>query len=84
MIRSSDTTHATFKFGHVERVWRLEANGAFSRSETFLDDIDNGYFNATPLSNSGGSDVSRTNADFVTGPLGRWYYPTTGTNLAAL
>ncbi len=43
----SDTTHATLKFSHVEREWKIEANGAFSRSETFLDDIDDGFFRGT-------------------------------------
>lgn len=43
----SDTDHATLKFAHVERDWRIEAYGAFSRSESFLDDIDNGFFNGT-------------------------------------
>jgi iron complex outermembrane receptor protein len=43
----SDTDHATLKFSHVERDWRIDAYGAFSRSETFLDDIDNGFFNGT-------------------------------------
>jgi TonB-dependent receptor len=42
----SDTTHSTLKFSHVERDWKIEAFGAYSRSETFLDDIDNGHFNA--------------------------------------
>ena len=41
----SDTTHATLKYTHRERDWRIEANGAFSMSETFLDDLDNGHFN---------------------------------------
>jgi hypothetical protein len=56
----------------------------FYSTSAYVVNDHNGYFNATPLSNSGGSDVSRTNADFQSGPLGRWYYPTTGTNLAAL
>ena len=44
----SDTTHATLKFTHRDRDWRLDANAAFSSSETFLDDIDNGHFNSAP------------------------------------
>jgi iron complex outermembrane receptor protein len=46
----SDTTHTTLKYSHVERDWRLDVHGSFSRSETFLDDIDNGHFNATTTS----------------------------------
>ena len=44
----SDTTHATLKYTHRDRDWRLDANAAFSTSETFLDDIDNGHFNSAP------------------------------------
>lgn len=44
----SDTTHATLKYTHRERDWRLDASAAFSISETFLDDIDNGHFNSAP------------------------------------
>ena len=42
----SDTTHATLKYTHRDRDWRLDVNAAFSTSETFLDDIDNGHFNS--------------------------------------
>ena len=42
----SDTTHATLKYTHRDRDWRIDANAAFSTSQTFLDDIDNGHFNS--------------------------------------
>jgi len=41
----SDTTHTTLKYTHRGNDWNVEANGAFSMSETFLDDLDNGHFN---------------------------------------
>lgn len=45
----SDTTHSTLKYTHLGRVWRAEANLNFSNSETYLDDIDNGHFNAATI-----------------------------------
>ncbi|WP_438480625.1 TonB-dependent receptor domain-containing protein [Oleiharenicola lentus] len=49
----SDTSHATLKFSHKERDWRLDALAAYSFSTSFLDDIDNGHFNDAPSNFSG-------------------------------
>ena len=49
----ANTTHATLK--HVRRGhgWRLETLGAFSHSNSFGSDIDNGYFNNVPATLGG-------------------------------
>ncbi len=44
----------------------------------------NGYTGATALSGSSGGDVLSVVPDYLTGTLGNFYYPTTGTNLARL
>ncbi|MBU6400637.1 MAG: hypothetical protein KGS61_09985 [Verrucomicrobia bacterium] len=44
----------------------------------------NGYINTTSLSGSTGSDKTPTAADYLTGPLGARYYPTSGGNLSSL
>jgi iron complex outermembrane receptor protein len=41
----ADTYHTVIKYSHKEDGWRLESSAAFSRSVSFLDDIDNGHFN---------------------------------------
>ena len=49
----ADTTHFTLKYTHRGDTWRVEALGALSRSQSFLDDIDNGHFNAATASVTG-------------------------------
>ena len=49
----ADTTHLTIKYSHRGNSWKLESLGALSRSQSFLDDIDNGHFNAATSSISG-------------------------------
>ncbi|MGC4073004.1 MAG: TonB-dependent receptor [Nibricoccus sp.] len=49
----SDTLHSVLKYAHVERDWRIDILGSFSKAETFLDDIDNGHFNSTTISATG-------------------------------
>ena len=49
----ADTTHLTLKYSHRGDMWRIDALGALSRSESFLDDIDNGHFNAATSSLTG-------------------------------
>ena len=49
----ADTTHLTLKYSHRGDTWRLAALGAWSRSQSFLDDIDNGHFNAATSSLTG-------------------------------
>ena len=46
----ADTTHLTVKYVHRGDTWTVQALGALSRSESFLDDIDNGHFNAATSS----------------------------------
>ncbi len=41
----ADTIHSTLKWTHRGRDWRLEVNGAYSWSNSFFNDLDNGYFN---------------------------------------
>ena len=51
----------------------------------FIYNHHNGYVNsAFTLVGSSGGDVVRSRADYQTGPLGRYYYPGSGTNLFAL
>lgn len=49
----ADTTHLSVKYSHRGDAWRIDALGALSRSESFLDDIDNGHFNAATSSLTG-------------------------------
>lgn len=49
----ADTTHLTLKYSHRGDIWRLETLGALSRSQSFLNDIDNGHFNAATSSITG-------------------------------
>jgi len=49
----ADTTHLVLKYSHRGDTWRIEALGALSRSQSFLDDIDNGHFNAATSSITG-------------------------------
>ena len=49
----ADTTHLVLKYSHRSEIWRIEALGALSRSQSFLDDIDNGHFNAATSSITG-------------------------------
>ncbi len=42
----ADTSHLTIKYSHRGDGWKLEGLGALSRSQSFLDDLDNGHFNA--------------------------------------
>lgn len=49
----ADTTHLTLKYTHRGDAWKLEGLGALSRSQSFLDDIDNGHFNAATSSITG-------------------------------
>lgn len=49
----ADTTHLTLKYIHRGDAWKLESLGALSRSQSFLDDIDNGHFNAATSSITG-------------------------------
>ncbi len=44
----------------------------------------NGYHSTTQLPGSGGHDVTVANADYQSGALGSYYYPTTGGNLSLL
>jgi hypothetical protein len=44
----------------------------------------NAYRSTATLGSSWGRNKTNVVADFQSGPLGRYYYPTTGTNLAAL
>lgn len=48
-----------------------------------LDNTNNGYYATAQLPQYAGSKLLAA-LDFVTGPLGSYYYPTTGTNLASL
>ncbi len=41
----ADTVHATLKYNHRGQDWRFDAFAAFSTSQSYLDDIDNGHFN---------------------------------------
>ncbi|MCX6955070.1 MAG: TonB-dependent receptor [Verrucomicrobia bacterium] len=41
----ADTYHTVVKYSHKEDGWRLDGSASFSRSVSFLDDIDNGHFN---------------------------------------
>lgn len=49
----ADTTHLTLKYVHRGDHWKFESLGALSRSQSFLDDIDNGHFNAATSSVTG-------------------------------
>jgi TonB-dependent receptor len=49
----ADTTHFTLKYSHRGNNWRVESLGALSRSESFLNDIDNGHFNSATSSITG-------------------------------
>ena len=49
----ADTTHLTLKYVHRGDNWKFESLGALSRSQSFLDDIDNGHFNAATSSVTG-------------------------------
>jgi TonB-dependent receptor len=49
----ADTTHLTVKYIHRGDVWQVNVLGSLSRSQSFLDDIDNGHFNAAPSSITG-------------------------------
>ena len=44
----------------------------------------NGYYSMPILPASSGSDVTLASVDYQTGPLGRYYYPGSGTNLYSL
>ena len=49
----ADTTHLTIKYSYRGKGWRLESLGSLSRSQSFLDDLDNGHFNAATSSITG-------------------------------
>ncbi len=43
----ADTFHNVVKYSHKDDGWRLDGSLTFSKSISFLDDIDNGHFNGT-------------------------------------
>ena len=49
-----------------------------------LGDIHNGYCHTAAMPGPGTGNVTLTSADYQTGLLGRFYYPTNGTNLNSL
>lgn len=68
--------------------WELRDNlfdsVALSGGGAYATNSHNAYYATTNLTNSAGNNVSLSVVDYKTGPFGRYYYPTTGTNLAAL
>lgn len=49
----ADTSHLVLKYAHRGDRWRFNALGSLSRAQSFLDDIDNGHFNAATSSITG-------------------------------
>ena len=50
----------------------------------YLVDGYNGFFNTSGFEVSDGGDLTLTTTDFQVGPLGKYYYPTSGGNLSSL
>jgi hypothetical protein len=75
--------------------WTIYASGWIVRDNTFdscvlyeneysVSNDHNGYVGISPLASSSGSDKTLTVADYQAGPLGKYYYPTSGANLFTL
>jgi hypothetical protein len=58
-----------------------QTNLAYSQA---VPNSNNGYTASSPLPGSSGGDILNLVPDYVTGPLGDYYYPATGANLAQL
>jgi alpha-tubulin suppressor-like RCC1 family protein len=54
-----------------------------NQSQNYLTHSNNGYYSTTALS-GGSSNKTLAAVDYQTGPLGNFYYPTSGTNLNSL
>lgn len=61
----ADTVHATVKYNYRGLDWKVDASGAFSNSQSYLDDIDNGHFNNVSSTLTGvvlrGEGIGETN-----------------------
>jgi hypothetical protein len=76
-----------FYYGTSGTTWSVKDNffneTTLSNAVGTVDASYNAYRSAPP-GLGGTNNVSVTTADFVTGPLGRFYYPSSGTNLVSL
>ncbi len=76
-----------FYYGTSGATWSVKDNffneTTVSNSVGTVDASYNGYRNAAP-GLGGTNNVSVTIADYASGPLGRFYYPTSGTNISSL
>jgi hypothetical protein len=79
-------------FNTNNNVWRLYDNLfdsvslSVSSSSTNIAPLNgnNGYYSTPILPASSGSNVTLASVDYQTGPLGKYYYPGSGTNLYSL
>lgn len=89
---SLDTSYTTLSwdlydnlFGNVSLSSSGNGMDVYGHSGSyFYHDGYNGYVSTTHVINSSGNDKSPTVADYQSGALGRFYYPTTGGNLSQL
>jgi hypothetical protein len=83
LVRGGSWTWTIYSYGWIVRDNTFDSC-SLSEMEYSVTNDHNAYIGRSPLASSGGSDKTLTIADYQVGSLGKYYYPTNGTNLFVL